>query len=101
MLFRSIDNAIFNLKVGEISPVVDGGNGYYIFQVREREEESQKTYEESKDTIALYLKDQKHRELEKEREAGILKDADLIIYDSTLNRMLKENKKENKEEESK
>ena len=34
-------------------------------------------------------------------EAGILKDADLIIYDSTLNRMLKENKKENKEEESK
>lgn len=96
-----IDNAIFNLKVGEISPVVDGGNGYYIFQVREREEESQKTYEESKDTIALYLKDQKHRELEKEMEAGILKDADLIIYDSTLNRMLKENKKENKEEESK
>jgi len=35
-------------------------------------------------------------------ETGILKDANLVIYDSTLNRMLKENDKENKaEEESK
>lgn len=97
-----IDNAIFSLNAGEISPVVESGSGYYIFQVREKEEETQMTFEESKDTIALYLKEKKHLELEQEMEAGILKDANLVIYDSTLNRMLKENDKENKaEEESK
>lgn len=97
-----IDNAIFSLNAGEISPVVESGSGYYIFQVREKEEESQMTFEESKDTIALYLKEKKHLELEQEMETGILKDADLVIYDSTLERMLKENKEEMKaEEESK
>jgi len=97
-----IDNAIFSLNAGEISPVVESGNGYYIFQVREKEEKTQMTFEESKDTIALYLKEKNHLELEQEMETGILKDANLVIYDSTLNRMLKENDKENKaEEESK
>lgn len=48
------------------------------------------SYEEAKELIALYVKEQKHAEMQQDMENEILKDSNLIVYDKTLRRLLKE-----------
>ncbi len=84
--------AVFALKTDEVSDVIDNNDGFYIIKIREREEEQQKTYEESKDLIKEYLNEEKHMKLESEMDETLLKDAGFIIYNKTLKKLLKENK---------
>ncbi|MDK2965773.1 MAG: peptidyl-prolyl cis-trans isomerase [Lacrimispora sp.] len=80
---------IFNLKSGETSGVIDYSYGYYIVKMRERTEEKQLTYEESKETIQAHMNEEKHSKLESEMETLLLEKADLTIYDRTLRKLLK------------
>jgi peptidyl-prolyl cis-trans isomerase D len=55
------EKPLFSLKAGEVSELVKGPNGFYIFKAEEIKEEKQKTFEEVKDQILLTLKKEKAR----------------------------------------
>lgn len=89
-LIPELGKAIVNLKAGEASEVIESQDGYYIVQIREKEDKQRMSYEEAKELIALYVKEQKHAEMQQDMENEILKDSNLIVYDKTLRRLLKE-----------
>jgi peptidyl-prolyl cis-trans isomerase C/foldase protein PrsA len=53
------EEAAFNLKVGEVSDVIQTQNGYHILTVNDIEEASQKSFEEVRDQIDKTLTNQK------------------------------------------
>ncbi len=53
------EKPLFSLKAGELSDLVKGPGGFYIFKVEEVKEEKQKTFEEVKDQILQGLKKEK------------------------------------------
>lgn len=87
---NELASAIFALKAGDISDIIDYNYGYFIVKVREREDERQQNYEESAEIIKEHLKEEIHSELESGMEKVLLDNADFIIYDKTLRRLLKE-----------
>jgi parvulin-like peptidyl-prolyl isomerase len=89
---ESLGDEVFPMKVGDISDVIENAEGLFIIKVREREEEIQQTFEETKDMIREYLYEEKHLEMESKMEETLLADADFIIYDKTLKKLLKEKK---------
>lgn len=89
-LVEPLAQAIEPLAVGETSPIVEHDGGYYIVQVRERTEERQQTFEEVADTIKAHLQTQQHEQLEADMQNTLLERADLVIYDKTLRRLVKE-----------
>ncbi len=56
-----IEKPLFSLKTGEVSELVRGPAGFYIFKVEEIKEEKLKTFEEVKDQILQTLKKEKAR----------------------------------------
>ena len=64
--------------------------GYYIVQVRERTEERQQSFEEVADTIKAHLQAQQHEQLEADMQKTLLERVDLVIFDKTLRRLVKE-----------
>jgi peptidyl-prolyl cis-trans isomerase D len=56
---ESIEKLLFSLKAGDLSNVVRGGDGFYIFKAEEVTEEKQKTFEEVKDHIHQAFKKEK------------------------------------------
>lgn len=53
------EKPLFSLKAGDLSELVKGPNGFYIFKVEEVKEEKQKTFDEVKDQILQGLKREK------------------------------------------
>jgi peptidyl-prolyl cis-trans isomerase D len=58
-LVEPIDSALFSMKPGEVSNVLKGPAGFYIFKLEEVKEEKQKSFEEVKDPILQALKKEK------------------------------------------
>lgn len=54
-----LEKPLFSLKTGELSELVKGPSGFYIFKAEEVKEEKQKTFEEVKDQIHQTLKKEK------------------------------------------
>ena len=54
-----VENALFSTKAGELSGVVKGREGFYIFKIEEAVEEKQRSLEEVKDQILQALKREK------------------------------------------
>jgi len=65
-------------------------NSYYIVQVRERREPILMTLEQASETIKTELTARKHDEMTLQREKTLLDQADLIIFDKTIDSMLDE-----------
>lgn len=84
---------IFKLQPDAISNVFEYKGEYYIVKLRQKEDKRQKTFDEVKELIKGHLLDEKHREKEAKLEDELLKKAQLVIYDSSLRSMLKEEKK--------
>ncbi len=61
-MIPEIDNAIFKLKQGEISQVIESPMGYHLFRAEERKEKFRKTLEESREEIFSILFRQKFEE---------------------------------------
>ncbi|MGB4659192.1 MAG: peptidylprolyl isomerase [Mobilitalea sp.] len=90
---EELGGKIFDMNIGEVSDIIESDDGLFIVEVREKQEERQKTYEEMKEMIKEYLNDEKHLELESKMEETLLKDLEFIIYDKTLKKLLKEKEK--------
>ena len=58
-LEEPLEKALLSLKAGELSPVVRGTQGFYVFKADEVTEEKQKTLEEVKDQILQLLRREK------------------------------------------
>ena len=58
--------------------------------MRDRTEERQQTFEEVADTIKAHLQAQQHEQLEADMQNTLLERANLVIYDKTLRRLVKE-----------
>lgn len=65
-------------------------NSYYIVQVRERQESAHMTFEQARETIKLEINARKHDELTLKMEKDLLDQANLIIFDKTIDSMLDE-----------
>ncbi len=56
---ETFEKSLFSLKAGDLSGVIRGGGGFYIFKAEEVTEEKQKTFEEVKDQIHQAFKKEK------------------------------------------
>lgn len=81
---------IFKLQPEEISGVFEYEGGYYVVKLRQKEDKKQKTFEEVKAQLKEALLDEKHYVKEAELEKELLKKSQLVIYNSSLRKMLKE-----------
>jgi parvulin-like peptidyl-prolyl isomerase len=86
---RDLGKAIFALKAGETSGVITSQNALYIVKINERVEEEQMTYDDAKETIITYLKEEQHNKLQQEMETALFKEAGFIVYNRTLRKLLK------------
>ncbi len=55
----TFEKSIFSLKAGELSELIKGPNGFYLFKAEEVREEKQRTFDELKDQILQTLKKEK------------------------------------------
>jgi parvulin-like peptidyl-prolyl isomerase len=62
MLVKELDDAIFNMKEGELSPVIKTVFGYHIVKLDKIIEERRKSADELRDEIVYILKIKKERE---------------------------------------
>ncbi|MFT9496693.1 peptidylprolyl isomerase, partial [Anaerosolibacter sp.] len=81
---------IFSLQTGQVSNVFEYEGGYYIFKLRKKEEERQRNFDEVEEQIKEGLLDEKHHIREAELEDELLAKSQLLIYNSSLRKMLKE-----------
>ncbi len=59
MLGEPVESALFSIKAGDLSGVLSGREGFFIFKVEEVKEEKQKSFEEVKNQILETLKKEK------------------------------------------
>jgi len=85
--------SIFKLQPDEVSSLFEYEGGYYVVKLRQKEDKRQRTFEEVKEQIKESLLDEKHHKKEAELEDELLKKSQLVIYDSSLRKMLKEQTK--------
>jgi peptidyl-prolyl cis-trans isomerase D len=71
---KEVSDAIFELKAGEVSPVVSAGKNYYVFQLVEREESSLPPLEKVKDAVTRNLKKERANEKAQKEADRILKE---------------------------
>ena len=86
---RDLGKAIFALKAGETSNVITSQNALYIIRINERVEEEQMAYDDAKETIIAYLKEEQHTKLQQEMETALFKEAGFTVYNRTLRKILK------------
>jgi parvulin-like peptidyl-prolyl isomerase len=58
-----VEDAIFTLRVGQLSPVIEGKTGFHIVRVIDRQPESRKPFDELQDEIARKLEQQRLSDL--------------------------------------
>ena len=61
-MVKELDDAIFNMKEGELSPVIKTVFGYHIVKLDKIIEERRKSADELRDEIVYILKIKKERE---------------------------------------
>jgi parvulin-like peptidyl-prolyl isomerase len=65
-------------------------NSYYIVQVRERQGPGQMAFEQVRETIQMELAARKHEDMARKMDKALLDQANLIIFDRTINSILNE-----------
>jgi len=84
-----ISKSAFSLKIGDVSPVLDYDNGYYIIQVRNRTEATIPTLEEASEEIKSHLQDLAHEKSTYQMQEKMLTNANFKVYNRTLRNMMK------------
>ncbi len=89
-LAHDFTEAVFRLRVGQISPVIAMGDSYYIVRVREKQEEELLAFEQAK---ALAREDplaEKHSRALAEMQAELTRRMRLVVYDNRIRELVKE-----------
>lgn len=80
------DQAIFGLKVGETSEMVESPMGYHYFKVFESRPAGIEPFSEARSTIVAYLSDLKLERVFREKMIDLYGRADIQIFDADLKR---------------
>lgn len=81
---------VLSLREGEISHPFEWNGAIYIVQVLERKEPQPLTFEEVKDLLREELRLKKHDELAAQLSERLLKEANVTIYDQTLQKLVEQ-----------
>lgn len=81
---------VLDLREEDVSLPFIFFNSYYIVQVRERQEPGQMTFEQVRETIQTELTARKHDDMASKMEKTLLDQANLIIFDKTIDSILNE-----------
>lgn len=87
---HALHEQLLPLNVGDVSPVMPLGDSYYLFQVQEKQNERQRSFEEAKDLVRQDLETQKHEELTATMEQELFKRMQVQFYDRRLSNVLAE-----------
>lgn len=90
LLEHALHEELLPLKVGDISPIVPLGDSYYLFQIIEKQEARQRSFEEAGPDIRRELEARKHEELTANMERQLLDRMQLQIYDRRVQAVLAE-----------
>lgn len=83
-LVPELEEPVFHLGEGEISPVLDSDGGLHIFKLIDRIEGRLLEYDEARDRIVEKLKDEKQNKLYKALEERLFKKYAIKIYNDRI-----------------
>lgn len=72
---KDLEKRLFNMPIGEVSPVIESENGFQVVVVVARREEGYKPLEDVQDEIAKAIKTQAHRKMIDDIIDGLHQDA--------------------------
>lgn len=78
-LIRQIEDAVFSLKPGELSPVLQSIYGYHLIQVLEKVEPRQMAFDEVRDAVRKRLEKEERERLSRAWEARLTRDAKIEV----------------------
>jgi parvulin-like peptidyl-prolyl isomerase len=81
---------ISKLQINEISNVFEYESGYFIVKLQQKEDKKQKIFDEVKEQLKQALQDEQHRKKEAALEDELLTKSQLVIYNSSIKQVLKE-----------
>ena len=87
---HALHEQLLPLKVGDISAVVPLGDSYFLFQIREKQEARQRSFEEAQELVRRELEARKHEELSRTMGQDLLARMQLKIYDRRIEQVLAE-----------
>lgn len=79
-----LHEALLPLKVGDLSPILALGDSYYLFQIIDKQEARQRSFEEAKELVRQGLRARKHEDLARNMDRQLLERMQLRVYDSRL-----------------
>ena len=74
----AFDDAVFELKVGQVSSIVETRFGYHIIKVTDRKDASTTSFEQARDDILKILADRKKAELAQEYIESLKTEANIV-----------------------
>jgi len=75
-----LEEPVFHLKKGEISPILKTSGGFHIFKLEDRIEGKPMEYQDAREEIVKKLKDEKRNESYKDIEGKLFKKYEVKIY---------------------
>lgn len=90
MVEHALHEVILPLQVGDLSPVTPLGDSYFLFQILEKQEARQRSFEEAGSDIRRQLEARKHEELTSSMERQLVERMQLQIYDRRVQAVLVE-----------
>ena len=85
-----LHEALFPLNPGEVSPILTLGDSYYLFQITDKQEARQRSFEEAQELVQRDLEAHKHAELSRSMQRQLADRMQLQVYDGRLASVLGE-----------
>lgn len=94
LVMKTIDNAIFSLPLGELSPILESENGYHIVRVIERQEAHRTSFLEAQSEIRKTIKQEKSSQSRQEYLAKLQKGCKIwTMFDKADNPLLQSDRR--------